>query len=386
MLFKITQDIVEACINGNQACVQILDMLSWAILHQKHIVFGEANTLKWIIDQRNDNWKGFEYIFNQYSTIGAIVAYIDWHAEFVFETPSRKDIESKTIYINIADIPRFEILKETHFLCENIKDIDFYRYVLKYYQRQHSCQCNINFYPILGGGGTTFSMYQNEITEKKAFVLCVTDGDQKYENAALGDTWNNVKRVEDRNHAFNSFCYHLSNVSEVENLVPFPIYKKYIIRLNDEELKAHFVLLEELSQKKVGNLAYFDYKSGVSLHLLEDSNNNNNWIDAVELVNPSLKEKMSEDKQRIEDLRHQLQQLKKPECDKFAILVVKEMQKVTKYVCGLGDKILDNVLNTCQDDLNLISKEMLFDFQEKEYESVGYLMHNWACCLGLVRS
>lgn len=386
MYFKITQDIVSKAIKEDQICSGILDVLSWAILQHKHVVFGDAAILREIVTRQNKNWTGFEYVYNEYSTIGAVVATIDWHVEFVLDKTSYKDTQHKVVYISVQDVSKFEICKETHFLCENIKDIDFYKYILKYYQRLHKCPCGINYYPILGGGGSTFSVYENEIKEKKAFVLCVTDGDQKYKNGSLGDTWNNVKRVEDRYNAFNSYCYHLSKVSEVENLIPISIYKQYVTVINDQEQKEKVDRIVDLSHICADKMAYFDFKSGITLHLLQDKNPNNNWKEVVKSLIPDIDDKIKSNEEKCKEIDTAFQTIGLENCSKLRGAILKDMEKSVAFICGLGERILDNILNRCSNDLDSITEDLLYDFQKVEFETVGYLIHNWACCLDVVRS
>lgn len=55
-------------------------------------------------------------------------------------------------------------------------------------------------------------------------------------------------------------------------------------------------------------------------------------------------------------------------------------------VYGLGDNILDHILECQKCNLNEIQKEDLRLSQFNEYQTIGELLCNWTCCLDEVRS
>lgn len=388
MYFKITREIINQAYNNNIQCIQLIKLLDWTILQGKHIVFAEKEELKNIVGLKTNDiisaeLHGFNYVLSQYPTIGAIVDQLKWHAEFSMNAVSSRDLQTHTIYININDIPRFDVCKETHLLCENLADINFYRYVLKYYQKINNLSIRTNYYPILGGGSTTAKVYSAEINEKKALVLCFVDSDQKSPTGTLGDTARATQKV-DKQKPFNAFLYVLNEVLEVENLIPLKIYNHYINTLHDDEAKRKIDCINELGHNNQQYLNFLDMKKGITLRTLIGTDTSVTYQqDIANHVCPDWAKKNNILDMEIQSI------FKSPiflHHTKIKPMVEKYLKSQESIVCGLGENILENVLANEIDSLNNIQREDLRSGQLIEYNNIGELLCNWTCCLDEVRS
>lgn len=385
MYIKITSDIIDKANEEDQRCVQLIKLLDWTIVQGKHLVFGEKKDLDRIMGLDLDTkLNGFKYILNQYATIGSIVDQLKWHAEFSLKEQSHRDVNHKTICINIDDLPLFDVYKETHLLCENLSDINFYDYVLKFYKKLKEININNKYYPILGGGSTTHKVYRSEILKKNAFVVCIADSDKRSPNGSLGDTANVIQKV-DRQEPFNAFFYHLEEVTEVENLIPINIYEKYISEQVGKEQKEKFLKIKTIGQHCSQYLDYFDMKKGITIkNILEEGENAKYQKKIATSIQLNIKEKCAEINQCIEEVKNALSHViisknLKIDTDKYI-----KASEVLVY--GLGDNILDHILECQKCSLNEIQKEDLRLSQFNEYQTIGELLCNWTCCLDEVRS
>ena len=161
-----------------------------------------------------ESYKGLKGLHEMFAEYGAIASTFDWHAEFILDGDSYKDENRHIIFINYKNVPSFELYVETRLICEHLNDAVVYNLILTEYKNKHGLEIDSNFYPMLGGGSTTAIVYEHEIIEAKTFILCLSDSDFKFNDSALGDTARNIKTIDNKYKSFNSYYYHLTQLSE----------------------------------------------------------------------------------------------------------------------------------------------------------------------------
>ena len=392
MYYKITKkllDIAEGRVPGQSAKLarDVLFYLDLTVKLGKHFVFADSETFRRIF-MINSNLDSLKSVFSSYSEFGAIASRISWHVEFVgTDEEARKDISLKTVYLRIDSIPYFELFSETRLLCENLKDIRFYDFVLKWYKLKNGLNIQCKYYPLLGGGGTTNTVYSNEIDRRTCFIVCVTDSDYKYKNtinpksslgdSALGETAKSVHAVEKEKGCYCSFFYFLSGVSELENLVPICVYER--VAQKNSDLLPRYNALKTIYDHNSDYLSYIDMKNGISLQRISYIHPSDNIIEIVSTVRTINENIVKADTDII------VNELKQKGIDKDIELFErfkKEKMKKKKYVEGLGQNIMSMVL----DELKDLDFDSASPAQNKEIQYIGELLFNWSCALPLTRS
>ena len=395
MYYRITDSlltIAEGSIPGqsSEKAREVLSYLDLAVRLGKHFVFADVLCFQRVF-KINSKLVNLRSIYSSYSEYGAIASNLSWHVEFVgTDKESMKDIDRKVIYLRIDLIPSFEVFAETRFLCENLIDIKFYDYLLKWYKQSNRMSINCCYYPLLGGGGTTADVYSFEIDRRKNFVLCITDSDYKFKNtvcsksllgnSALGDTAKKVIEVERKKDCFFSIFYYLSRIAELENLVPLSLYKKVSEALPD--LTQRYNIIETLYKIDKDYLCFLDMKNGVSLWRLSTAHESDNIIQIVSSIKPLNNTIIETETNRI------INELKKEginEGDEFFEEKKKHKMKKIKYIEGFGQKIMDNIINLIpESDIDSLFSSAT-DTQKIEMNTIGELLLNWSCATFITR-
>lgn len=351
MLIEICEDIIAEVENGKGDAISTLEKIGLAYKYGKHIVFLKVELYDRII---NSNYVS-EYIKNLFRQIrsknyliGEIIKSVTFFAQVTFkESTQRRD---NCIIINPKDNYSFEFYEETHFLVENLLDVKFYEYCLKYYKRNNNIQIEYSYYPLLGGGSTIAKVYELEINLKQHFCLAIVDSDRKYPKGGNGDTAKLLLDA-DKKKPFNCKCYMMEKVMEIENLLPTSV-------------------VEQSTNKKIPlpkeALSFFDYKKGLCIDKLLNKELLQHW-----------KEKLN-GTEYYEGLTEIEGETTKTD---FEI----EKYKNQKLIEGFGPNVLGECLKY-KKELKAITKEDLTDAQEEEWNKIGKLFFEWTCALSPKRT
>lgn len=383
MLFILTKAIVHRALDDiNKASINVMRSLEACLKYGKHMVFAKNEVLEYIQQKANQEYPSLISLLSSYSTIGAAAKEMSWHAEFVAEIPSRRDQENHIIYINENELPKLELIKEAHVIGEHLKDVLFVEHIINYYQREHSLKPQHRYYRLLGGGSSIASVYENEITEGHAFVLCITDGDKKYPKDGIGDTGGNVEKKDNEyHHPYNAFYYQMQEVTEMENLIPWHIILKYVSVAKDPQMNERVRKIQQIRDADESFLDYFDYKEGISKSKETDDAVLKYRMDIMKLLDPEIANTMQVDEQKWLAQKQRFVEEGLAQDIKEAEKMIKYIRKKLVYVPGICENVLERVLETCKDDLAVIRKTDLSEAQQHEYERIGELAYAWTCCM-----
>lgn len=265
MYIEIANDIVEDAI-GKATCDanDSLDLLTLFALNAqrgKHLVYvpclhNNPETVRALTSIMGRSYVDFlrqsERMYYQLAQIKALVSN---YAVITFE---KQGADSKAILINPIIERRFEAYNETHVITENILDSLFFKYIVKFFLREHAIRgCNMCFFPVMGGGDTTADVLRHEIEEGRFLCLVITDSDRKYPHSEYGQTAKKIRKVMECYNPFHCGLYVMDQVMEVENLIPFKVVEKAASN------KGFSLIFEK-------DASFYDMKCGLTLNWLYD--------------------------------------------------------------------------------------------------------------------
>lgn len=370
MLIEIDEDIIDAAIEKKDYeindALDLLLMMAYCCRHGKHIVrvpclrtnIPKMKSLIGLIGLSNVgalnsfNKKAYEakYLFDNLS-VKAIISY---------ENPIKTtDNEScRIIWINPLEQTSFEPWIETHVLTENLIDSEFFSYIIRYFLRIKNLRdAKYSFYPLMGGGDTMRKVLENEILISRHFCLTLADSDKLYPNDVIGSTADKVKDLMVQN-PFNCGFYVMSNVREVENLIPRKIVEKLCVGKD-------FSIFDK-------DPSFFDMKSGLRLVDLYRDEVCNYWRDLLQ--DPNLFQERDDIKARCNEKKQ------------YDV----EINAKDHLLPGFGSNILALALNKSdQQKKKLDSKNNLYSITKRdlntsqlvEWEAIGKEMFSWTCSL-----
>lgn len=239
MLIEINEDIIDAAIEKKDYeindALDLLLMMAYCCRHGKHIVrvpclrtnIPKMKSLIGLIGLSNA--RALNSLNNKVSCAKPLFDNLSVKAIISYNNPIKTtDNEScRIIWINPLEHTSFEPWIETHVLTENLIDSEFFSYIIRYFLKIKNLRgAKYNFYPLMGGGDTMRKVLENEILISRHFCLTLADSDKLYPNDVIGSTANKVKELMEQN-PFNCGFYVMSNVREIENLIP----KKIVVKL-----------------------------------------------------------------------------------------------------------------------------------------------------------
>lgn len=368
MLIEISQDIIEDAINNKDQTINdaasLLAELSIAVKRGKHIVdipclhkdIKIKNDLQGTISANDYNLlRSSRRNRQQFMSLCKILR---TKVICSYSEPETDGNWDNIIHINPKEIAEFEFCEETHVLGENLNDVNFFVYLMKYYARlykitnPHHCLLNR-----MGGGVTTNVVFKSECERKQHLCLVVTDSDYKIpiteteRDIHLGNTAKNVLEIYNRYKPFNCYFYPMFKVAEIENLLPKNIIKKY---KTDNKLN---VVLEH-------DTDFYDIKKGLSYSKLWKDEVYNYWKNIYNIdVDFSDLDSKRDSCSNYEEFNH--------------------LHGKKNLLPGWGTDILDVILKNKEfsDLLYCVKKESLSSAQHEEWINIGKLMLEWTCSL-----
>lgn len=374
MLIEVRKDIIEKAINNNSSstndAASFLKELSLAAKRGKHIVYVpdlnnnivKDNLIKVIgrnevvlLTRSQKNASKFHAICKKLNT-KAVCSYN--HVE-------TEEGGMKIIHIDPSKMPEFEINVETNVLGENLSDTKVFDILSKYFAITNDLKYSYNcFHPLMGGGGTTCQVYEQECEKKQHFCLTITDSDLKlpypeeevFDKLEEESTAKKVLNVHRNKKTDIVEFYMMHYVSEIENLIPIKIYQK----LKVPSPKQKIVLNHDYS--------FFDMKKGLNNRYLWKKEIYDYWKKVYH-------EDKNVDFSHVDELKE-----KYPNFDNLP----EERKNDAPFLPGWGANVLNDILK--KEDLVKemkynIKQQDLGESQHKEWIKIGELIFNWTCAL-----
>lgn len=185
-------------------------------------------------------------------------------------------VSKDCIVISLDIALELNFSKKVNLLCENLSDCKFFELITKIYMNNKELQkakCNVKL--LSGGGGTTYTIYEECINDKEITFLIV-DTDVKYHGAAKGGTLKKLKEKEkEKEENIFKKLVEISelNMHEVENLIPLKLIKAFYDNSEGEADKENTIMILEKMKNIDGEdnpLNYFDMKNGIIEKKMEE--------------------------------------------------------------------------------------------------------------------
>lgn len=259
--------VLDHEIQHTESVVQALQNLAQSRYQGDHVITADNGVLTPIISSPvlNQNTRGvFSKINSEQAQIGSLRNKLSIYIEVAYV---KGDINVVNIDgINVIQIPlvRFErndIIQPTFFITENLLDCKFYMSLTSWFSKRYSggrLPSNLNAVYCPGGGDTTEKLLSHHSSNQRYLTLCITDSDQKFPGASLGETTKKCRRLN-----LNDLSYHTTlPTRSVENLIG---HSQILTILNtDKEKKALLPRATRLA-RLMGSEAWkhFHVKDGV---------------------------------------------------------------------------------------------------------------------------
>lgn len=355
MLIEICEDIVIAAEKNKKSAISVLEKISFAYKYGKHIIYAKYPLLIRIIKIQSLS-KAVRNLYSELKSkntfLGSIYNAVNLKTKITYSALSHR--EQDLIIINPDEHDSFEFYEETHLLVENLIDSRFFNFCIEFYKRQKSIKCETLFYPLQGGGDPIDKVYDLEVHIKQHFCIAITDSDKSYPNANVGQTASKILRVDKKTTPFNCFIYVMSELREIENLIPFNIIK----------LNTNYKHADIIENNINFNFSYFDFKDGLKIAKLYNRNNFNYWESNICSSN-------SQFIQKFQDIEDSINCFDKTEYEDYW---AKE-----NIINGFGNNLLECCLDHYSQNFKTITTTELTVEQLKEWMSIGKVLFEWSC-------
>lgn len=232
MLIKVEKDIIEAAANGNEVAVEVLHLIVLGMKRGKHWYSLPRFNPKSLVNALSK--EEIKILSNATDNDSNQLAKQVEYKLIVTMDNSRQPSPTELVY-NPNRHNNFEIYEESHLLCENLTDTQFYKLMIQFHKDEvvkssHLCRITQHcFLPRNGGGKTTARVLGREIESGEHLCLVIADSDRRFidsanPNANIGDT---AKEIEVQMTPSPDFCRHyiLKLHREAENLIPYTILR-----------------------------------------------------------------------------------------------------------------------------------------------------------------
>lgn len=355
MLIEICEDIVLAAEKNKKSAISVLEKISFAYKYGKHIIYVKYPLLIRITKIQNLS-KTVRNLYSELKSkntfLGSIYNAVNLKTKITYSYSSRR--EQDLIIINPDEYDSFEFYEETHLLVENLIDSRFFNFCIEFYKRQKSIKCETLFYPLQGGGDPIDKVYDLEVRIKQHFCIAITDSDKLYPDANVGQTASKILKVDRKAIPFNCFLYIMSELREIENLIPFRIIK----------LNKNYKHFDIIKNNLNFNFSYFDFKDGLKIAKIYNKDCFNYWKSNICLSN-------SQFIQKFQDIEDSINCFEKEEYENYWVK--------DNVINGFGNNLLECCLKHYSQDLKTVTIKDLTEEQLKEWTSIGKVLFEWSC-------
>lgn len=352
MFIKVERDIVDEILHQRrdkkrERAIDVIVQLMTASRLNHHKVYlkclldeSDKKALQAALDE--NSWREFCRLQKERIDIYGLLEILDVYA--VITISKHNSRVGKELQINPFEEADFFLDAPTYLCTENQRDAQFYQIVCNYYLSHEKMSNMASNYKKWKGGGSDFgNALKDDNILLENFVFAIADSDKKYPDGKIGETAKSIKFLS--HNRYNADYYILINVSEVENLIPIKMVKKYNSNIAD---------IEDT------DLSYFDFKEGLKYQILYEKNCRAYWISNFSRVDIDWEEilKLVKDKSLSEY---------------FDIVRGK-----SSLISGCGKKLLDSLLD--DDGWKNIREEDFTQSQLSEWKEVGKKVFSWTCC------
>lgn len=283
----------------------------------------------------------------------------------------------REIKIPIEMLVNHKLVNEPILILEDISDFKVYTYIAKYVIKNKKYgKLDLKFNCIPGSGGGIKEVFKRKI-EESYFVFSIADTDKKCPNGHKGSTI--VPLINEYNRIKDSCLGEVffDEYSEVENLVPTYYYdmiysseksinevaqEEASVTLDDENKFNKIIKWDELKKYIIKNnrfdiIRYFDYKEGIKVKILKDTNCKDYWSEILSELNS--------------------------EFDINSYTCIDDSNKNNILIEGFNSKILKKVydkMENSSDIESIIDKELL-----ELWENIGTCLLEWGCSGEVIR-
>lgn len=369
MLIEVSENVLKKALDNNdndhEQALEIIRHLCLAIRKNSHLIHipqlssDSINSFAQFLNRAET--KALTLIYGKRRDLNAIATLVYIKMVISYDEVSRR--ENGTIYVNPSMSSQVELYEECHLLTENLQDAEFYRIVSKVVQKTRRIDTAVyqtNYYPVQGGGITIKDVYKLECLLGHHLCLAILDSDKKWPNCK--ENGNTAKKFEEEMHSTTSplLCEHyiMSEVSEIENLIPVDVLSRFSSPSQKAFLKNYNHVLP-----------WCDVKKGLEYKILYDKTAYEEWK----------KEFPTEvDWATVDELRSSSKDKKDYEGK------VKQRQFPAVYD-PWGAQILSKILypdskHALKYDLYSTDLTKLHPNQKAEWQEIGWRLFSWACC------
>lgn len=374
MFIRVEKDILESAmtLQDNSIAIHVLMELSIAITRGKHYVY----IPHWVLYRKRltsvlpkTTLRILDGLKRQDGNA------LDKKIKRKIIVTDRKTIAvgKEAIIFSPSDDPSFEIFEETHLLCENINENNFYDKIEAFYRKysvpQFSKNTRYNVLPRNGGGATSHSVLMTEKRLGNHLILIIADSDYKYCFTRLsngkeikdvgpkGDTASKLEEIQKKDPYKYGHVYIMEECREVENLIP----RVYLRELHPNNVKEAVYLIDNY------NFEYLDIKEGIRIvHMFND-------------------EVLKYWEKAINDLKYNIQGIKnikqrfgsKRKYQEYLKNCKDEERRENIIIDGWGNGILEDVLKHKGSDFANLKSSDLTPSQRKEWKKIGKNLFEW---------
>ncbi|MEP0871143.1 hypothetical protein NDA01_15140 [Trichocoleus desertorum AS-A10] len=362
MLLVLDPSLISG-INQNLNVVDALDLIADARRLGKHMVFGQREVIKFLVNCEQLSMRArsvYRKLYEDLPTTKEYLNRINLSVEIVFEDTLEvlETEKSKVIRASFKYFTDFSILDKTILLAEDHDDILLYHRIVNAYLKWNNWSgVSIKFDARSGGGRNTDKAFNIIQGSKERFCLCLLDSDRETPKSSVGDTAASVLKINDKNQPL---CDAIAiGVRAVENLVPTSIYRK--VFSHDPNKKTALLFLDTLeSSQFLESRIYLDFKKDLKLEkILKEPPNTEfrkYWINFAR--------EFSSGNMQISSTCLEQQVCAQPSSCQCCVTL------------GLGTRIIKKVESTYS---NRDISDMVCDNLKPEWEKIGYLIVSWCC-------
>lgn len=352
MFIKVERDVVDVILHQHrdrkrERAIDAIVQLMTASRSNHHKVYlkcqlekEDENVLQAALDE--NSWREFCRLQKERIDVEGLISILDVYA--VITTSKHCSRIGKELQINPFEASDFLLNAPTYLCTENHRDGIFYQIVCNYYLSQERILNMASMYKTWKGGGSDFgNALKNDSILSDNFIFAIADSDKYYPNAKVGKTAKSIMFLG--HNRYNADYYILLNVSEIENLIPIKLVKKY---------NSHIANLEDL------DLSYFDFKEGLKYQILYEKDSRDYWKSNFSRI--------------TFDWDGILALAKDKSFSDYCNLV----HDKTSIVSGCGKKLLESLLD--DNDWKNIREADFTQSQLSEWKEIGKKVFSWTCC------
>lgn len=352
MFIKVERDIIDVILRQQrdkkrERAIDVLVQLMTASRSNHHKVY-----LKCLLEKEDEkilqaaldenSWREFCRLQRDRIDVEGLVAMLDVYA--VITCSKHCSRVGKELQINPLEDSGFFLDAPTYLCTENQRDGKFYQIVCNYYLSQERILNMDSRHKTWKGGGSDFgNALKNDSILSENFIFAIADSDKCYPNSKVGKTAKSIMFLG--HNRYNADYYILLNVSEIENLIPLKLVKKY---------SSHIINLRD------SDLSYFDFKEGLKYQILYEKESRDYWKGNFSRITIDWNEILGLTK------------------DKSYSDYCNVVHGKTSLVPGCGKNLLDTLLD--DNDWKNIREADFTQSQLSEWKEIGKKVFSWTCC------